>query len=430
MKKRAAFLSGSFFIVLFLAGCSYGHQNFSQQGGKFSGPDDYVVQVDDYGQFWDRPAAESVLKEIEKKTRDSNTVVVLFIHGWHHNAKIDDANAIDFSNSVLALRKKLDGGVYKAARKELTGRDDIKVISVYVGWRGESLYSYFDYLTFWGRKAAAERVGEGDLREFLLTMNNIYRQRNVPNQDTQKRPFMGMTTFGHSFGGQVLMKAVAGTLEQELIEKKSRQLANPHETGSPLLGFGDLVVLLNPALEALQFERINRLSQELKYDARQLPLFLVLSAENDKARQVLFPIGRSIASIGRAQLKDKQSAMWKTTLGEYKEQRTHALELKDDGKMPAAMNLLNSKMYESACAMIKTDLSALKLHIGELYLIPKADRLPYHPYLVTYVDGEVIIKHRGIFEAELGLFLNDYIAAMQGKRMLLANPKYADCYKA
>lgn len=430
MNKIKFYFASISAVLLLLGGCSYGHQNFVQEGGRFSGPDDYVVQVDDYGQFWDRGAAELALKDIEKKTRESNTVVVLFIHGWHHNAQIDDSNAIDFAKSISALRTELGRDLYKAARKELTGKDDVKVISVYVGWRGRSLYSYFDYLTFWGRKAAAERVGEGDLREFLLSMNNIYRERNTIRAGEQHKPFMGMTTFGHSFGGQVLMKAVAGTIEQGLIEKKSRQRRDSHEIGEPLAGFGDLVVLVNPALEALQYERINRLSQEINYDYRQLPLFLVLSAENDGARQIFFPIGRTIAAIGRAPLKDTQSDMWKTTLGEYEPQRTHALELEDNGKLPAALGLLNPKMYEAPCALVISDLTRTKLRLGQLYLIPQENRAPYNPFIVAYANGEVIRKHNGIFEQDLSLFLNHYVAVMQGKRMLLANPKYADCNKA
>lgn len=35
-----------------------------------------------------------------------------------------------------------------------------------------------------------------------------------------KTPFMGMVTFGHSFGGQVVFKAVAETIEKELASGK------------------------------------------------------------------------------------------------------------------------------------------------------------------------------------------------------------------
>jgi hypothetical protein len=72
-----------------------------------------------------------------------------------------------------------------------------------------------DYLTFWDRKHAAEHVGDGDLREFLLRLNLIYR---TSYQDrTSSTPYVGLVSFGHSLGAQVLFKAISSTMENELI---------------------------------------------------------------------------------------------------------------------------------------------------------------------------------------------------------------------
>src|SRR5690606_5395767 len=148
------------------------------------------------------------------------------------------------------------------------------VIGLYIGWRGRSLPGFLDYVTFWGRKGAAERVGQNDMKEFMARLQELY----VEHRPDARRPgqfptippvngskFLGMVTIGHSFGAQVLMKAIGGSLEDQL------QLLNRHpaylrdtQPGVPdpaqrfaVSGVGDLIVLLNPALEASQYHRIH-----------------------------------------------------------------------------------------------------------------------------------------------------------------------------
>ena len=259
-------------VSMVLSACSYGHKSFDQAGGPFQEPLDFVLQVDDDGKFWDPTVANRALEEIATQSQATNTVVVLFIHGWHHNADRSDANARDFAKSLEWTRKRLDDndqavpGVYRQSRLNLTGHGDIKVIGVYVGWRGKSLPMPLDYATIWGRKAAAERVGQGDLRSFLLELNEIYQARSDARENGQTRLFMGMASFGHSLGGQVLFKAVAATLEQNLeAAVASRKNPSVGQAPAPLSGFGDIVVLINPALEASQYERLHRLQGELEY---------------------------------------------------------------------------------------------------------------------------------------------------------------------
>jgi hypothetical protein len=121
---------------------------------------------------------------------------VLFVHGWHNDADPDNPNLKDFARSVADTRSRLssklnqESAVYRQSRIELTGDDSLSVISIYVGWRGRSLPWYLDYMTFWGRKAAAERVGEGDLREFLGRLNSIYRDKRDLRAAGKTRNFL------------------------------------------------------------------------------------------------------------------------------------------------------------------------------------------------------------------------------------------------
>ena len=61
-------------------------------------------------------------------------------------------------------------------------------------------------------------------------------------------------------------------------------------------------------------------------------------------------------------------------------------------------------------------------------LSPIAERnQAFSPLLVAYASGRLVIKHSGIFKEALGTFLNDYVAIVEGKRMLLGSAKPIDC---
>jgi hypothetical protein len=420
-------------LLMLLASCSFGHQNFDQAGGSLTHPNDFVIQLDDYGSFWDAEIPARALETIAQSARTTNTVVVLFVHGWHHNAAADDGNAVDFARSLNEIRRKLDDnvdgqpGIYRRSRQVLTGNGEVNVIGIYVGWRGKSLPVPLSYITFWDRKNAAERIGDGDLREFLLRLNSIYRANYQGREPSS--PYMGMTSIAHSFGAQILFKAIASTLEKELLEVTgiSPNAAGPKpKLAKPLEGFGDIVILINPAVEAFQFERIRTLAAQVAYDRRQPPLLLVLSAATDVPRRVFFPAGRWIYSIFRAPLSPEKTALLETALGEYEPQRTHTITLLPE-LHPAAAAFDSNDLIARPCDIVNFDLTDIPT-IARVRLEPIAGRhLSYSPFLIGYGGTQLILGHSGIFAQELVNFTNDYVGITRAKRLLLADPKMRDC---
>jgi len=408
-------------MTLLLNACSFGHRNFDTATGPFREPDGFVLQIDDSGWFWDPQVAGRALDTITKESGRTNTIVVLFVHGWHHNAAADDENARDFAKSLVTIREKLTQPLYRQSREKLTGHGDVRVIGIYVGWRGKSLPMPLDYATFWGRKAAAERVGEGDLREFLLRLNGIYYQRSTAREGSRTAPFMGLVSIGHSFGGQVLFRVVSSAIEKELIEATP---SIPNSEGrktkvrKPVQGFGDITVLINPALEALQYHRIHQLNSQLEYNRRQTPLLLVMSAENDLARKLAFPVGRWLGVLVRASFRDDQAELWRRALGEYEPQRTHEVEIVSEPN-----NFDPTDYVEHPCRIVNADLTDVPT-IGGVRLKPlEGRRQPFSPFVVAYASPGVILRHSGIFEQSLRNFLNDYVAILEGKKMLLGGPE-------
>ena len=420
-------------VLMVLGACGYAHRNFDQTGGLLGHPHDFVIQVDDYGSFWDPEIPAQALAAIAHSARTTNTIVIVVVHGWHHSAAPDDEFAMDFAKALQTirntLRSKVDGkpNPYWRARQIVTGHGEVNIFGIYVGWRGSSLPATLNYLTYWDRKAAAEQVGDGDLREFLLRLHLLYRTSY--RHRTPSTPYVGLASIGHSLGAQVLFKAIASTLEDELIEATQ---FNPHPTApkqrlaKPLEGFGDIVILVNPAFEAFQFERIRHLSAQVAYDRRQPPVLLVLSADTDVSRQVFFPARLWIDRIFNAPLRDEQADLWAYALGEYQPQRTHTITFLPE-PATSALQFYVSDAPDRLCDVVNFDLTN-RPTISRVRLEPIAGQHnPFSPFLVAYGGKALIQGHSGIFARELRTFINDYVAMARGKRLLLANPALQQC---
>ncbi len=420
-------------LVLWLTGCGYNHKQFRTELPSAEYPHDYVVQIDDYGKFWDESAPARALESISRLSEESNVVVVLFIHGWNHDAAPSNGNLRDFARSVAATRSVLTDSsnpkseVYRLSRRALTGTEALTVVSIYVGWRGRSLPSFLNYATFWGRKAAAERVGEGDLREFLDRLNSLYRERRDLRARGGTRYFLGLTSFGHSFGAQILFRSVSHEMERELIARTDGNGAagGARQPIADLTGFGDLVVLVNPAFEALQFERISRLSSALDFGPQQNPVLLVVSSAGDVPRQLLFPLGRNLdAFFMRPGFRDGQRALWTQALGEYEAFRTHTIELIPDSHQ-LTPSFDHSLYTKDPCAIANLDLTNLPA-ISNVRLTPTENHRRNNPFVIAHASTRVVLDHSAVFEDTLREFLNDYIALAQGKRTLTA-PGSLEC---
>ena len=183
-----------------------------------------IVQADDYGSFWDTAVAQKTLADVQELSEKQNTLVVLFIHGWHHNAAPDDPDLLASAATLAALHAEMAKPERGDLRRRMTGSREFRLVGIYVGWRGRSLPGPLDDLTFWGRKNAAERTGDGDVSEFVLRLQRIFLQANqVDPRDPDRtcKPFTGLVTIGHSFGAQVLGKTISRELEESLAEQAS-----------------------------------------------------------------------------------------------------------------------------------------------------------------------------------------------------------------
>lgn len=426
-----------------LSGCSFYNKPYPTPNVHEQGYDLRVVQVDDFGSLWDPKEAGNTLRALQEVPQNENLLVVIFIHGWHHNASAEDENLLQFKETMAALRAAVDAPQRSVVREAQTGSSKLHLVGIYVGWRGKSLPLPLDYATMWWRKSAAERVGDGDISEFVERLDGIYLRRNASaeGQQANQRPFMGLVTIGHSFGAQVLFKSIARALEYPLVQRApceaqilapNANTSNRTMVQSPVDSLGDLNILVNPALEAYQFARIDALYRQLSFSYTQTPQLVVFSADNDVPRQTYFPIGRAVDRPFRPGFRsdhdDYQGALWGTALGDLPQQQTHSLDLS------TAPDSLSDSDYggpQPGKTVREFDFSGETVFGGVKLarLAPGASGGPAatanSPVVVAVTHDKIIDGHNGIFEPVFRNFLVEYVAYIEGKRFLLRSGESA-----
>jgi hypothetical protein len=420
--------------VALLTACSnYRHRQWQPQApSSDSSPVTLrFIEFDDEGWLWQPNIAEETVELIKQSAATKNTVVVTFIHGWHHSAQSGDTNLEDFRRTLNLIHERITTPqhrefVEKSTTRKAAGKD-LHVIGIYVGWRGRSLPGLLDYATFWGRKSAAERVGTTDFREFLQRLQKVYltyhpekHPINAQAQQATPENFLGMVTIGHSFGAQVLIRAVASQLESQLVSLNGRSgylrgSAPTQATSDPveLDGIGDLIILVNPATEASQYQRLHVLAQSLRYQPTQTPVILTVSAKTDYPRHRLFAFGRVLGEIftGKPRKADlTERVVERQALGVFADHITH--ELTTTG---GSDSLTSQDSRQNRDKVAAYDFSRATFSGVSLRQTASAKAIPYQPLIVAEASDDIIKGHNGIFTTPFINFLVPYVTFVETK---------------
>jgi hypothetical protein len=273
-----------------------------------------IVEFDDQGRCYDRGQMDAVAKRLEAlapyepQQTGQDVILVVFVHGWQHNARSDDDN-------LTAFRALLSETVGYEKSATAPGAKPRPVMGVFVGWRGLSDYGLGEVVadaTFWGRQAAGQRVAIGSVRELFGRLRH-YRNRQ---QKRGGNPLLVIV--GHSFGGMIVFSALA----QSLIQAASAPV------GVVTPEFADLVLLVNPAIEAARYIPIYDLVTSAAFKARttkQLPVFICAQADNDVPVGMVFPLGNAGHAITEATIGDLEKWCVRHALGFVPSFRTHKL---------------------------------------------------------------------------------------------------------
>jgi pimeloyl-ACP methyl ester carboxylesterase len=235
-----------------------------------------VIEFDDQGWFQDldqRDALERFLKQ--KNDQNEDLLIVVFIHGWKHNAEPKDTSLQSFCS---LLRDTCLSERHRRNRQ---------ILGVYLSWRGLSSSGNLIWTnaSFWERKKAATKVALGCVREILAWLRAFQAARNQPNDVDVLDKGTRLIIAGHSFGGLILFTAVS----EYLIESVVRCICMSAPVVRP---FGDLIILINPAFEAARCLPLYSAARRAVYPENQRPCFLAVTSTNDDATKYWFPTGR------------------------------------------------------------------------------------------------------------------------------------------
>lgn len=362
------------------------------------------VEYSERGNDFDPARTQQLLDRLKQYSADGKLAIVVFVHGWKHNAEQDDENVISFTKALANLA---ESGV-------LTDR---KLVGVYVGWRGLTLHGLgSENITYWDRKAVAEEVGRGGVTELFTQLEQIDRSRNENY----------LVIVGHSFGGAITLSA----LHDQLLERLQNQQA-----GLPVRAFGDAVIMLNPAIEANQGLLLKENSLKVgSSGVRAQPLLYVISSEGDKATGFPFFAGQWLGvNLTWSQVdlvrnyNDKifefqEETLDTTSIGNYS--LFHTTLIKDPDRKKA----MNRLEMEASSPGVDKAMASPKViedtNFGEWELVsyctpdgkngdPDAPRMPCYsnePVNFIYTSDSFIADHNDIFNPAVIAFMSTAVS--------------------
>jgi hypothetical protein len=382
------------------------------------------VEIDEQGIIRDREAAEQALQFATETRAGRPAYVIVYIHGWFHDAAADDGNVQAFHSALASVRQWHDGQ---------DGRAERDVRGIFIGWRGASLkVPWLKYLTFWDRKSTSEEVGRGALLEFLLRLEQGVKS---PQSDPRNR----LILVGHSFGASVAFNSLAHVFLQRFLEGVVSQSAGPR-----FRGYGDLVVLINPAIEAMRYMPFQSAVQyytrrerppKADFSNERVPRLVVLSSEGDWATRRAFPLARwfstvfeahhTISALRSPDGKDgtyNERGMDVQTVGNYggfhthtrlefgPEQQASPTPVQERGALPAreaCRNLPEREIRDLLYAEPTVPAAAQRTFPDSNFRLAWTGAMPrYLPYLLLDVDEDIISGHSDIGHPKLVCWIN------------------------
>lgn len=376
------------------------------------------VEFDDQGQMRDRAQLESVLNQFYPIAGTEGVLLVTFVHGWHHGAGLGDSNITQF--------RKLLASISRTESKTM-GAKARTVLGVYVAWRGDSItVPHLNGITFWDRKNTAHEVGDNGVAEVFLKLEEIVNVKIGMDEASQKLPSR-LVLIGHSFGGAVTYTALQNILADRYYDSRAGKTFQDDAKG-----FGDIVILVNPAFEALRFGTLYDIGQQVSngkycrnYSAGQVPRLAILTSETDLATKWAFPAGRFFSTLfeshtnlkrfdckldpetGRYMARPlivQEGSADRTAVGHFEPFITHRLRSVSDRAKRAEgfdYRLLNKMwLQQKASGVLKFE-SADLVHKGKTH--------PFNPYMNVYVDEDLMDGHNDIWGEGIISFIRDLI---------------------
>lgn len=258
------------------------------------------AEIDDQGFAWDPEQLTQSLAALEQHRSTSGAIVLVYVHGWEHDAARNDTNVRNFRRVL-----------HRRAAVETRRGTKRAVLGLFLGWRGRTRDTAVRF-SFWARRKGAHRVGERDGAGVLDIIDRMVARWRTEER-AKGHELTNALAVGHSFGAAIIHEAWHARLEADLAARAAGR------TPRRAAGF-DLLALVNPALEAAAFRRMYEVGQRVP-DDRARPEVVVIQAENDCNTKRHFAMamaamqGRGL--VRRDGQRETERALRKVAVGHY-----------------------------------------------------------------------------------------------------------------
>ena len=217
-----------------------------------------VVRFRDNGCF-SRPADLEHAVACIDKARDTfaaGAIVVVFVHGWHHNADWDVA-----TNEGDAHFRSFRGMLMTLALREQERHAELRrrVVGIYLGWDGDPVETWHRHLpgllTYWNRYGKAKAIGDGKHIQKAIASIVEHTKSSRKRSGRTEAPVGPLVVAGHSMGAHIVASAFRSLLRdvpERLTRKSDSKVASEVQVtrdGEPTV-FPDLLLLLNSAADS------------------------------------------------------------------------------------------------------------------------------------------------------------------------------------
>jgi hypothetical protein len=293
----------------------------------------YFVEFDDQGLLFPQEGAEygaascqtdALMADLDFLAKsESGLSIIVYVHGWKHNAAAADSDVQTFRQLLV------DAAAVEAAKEQFGQQHGLKrnhVVGVYVSWRGKSLDlpEPLISLTFWDRKNTAQHVAQGQSRDLFARLRGFQTTQNRDSKPDAPQKKVLLILMGHSFGGLILFNAVSQSLINSLYEDGGLTPAGRKITPR----FADMIIVANPAVEALRYTPLHRAAAAGTFDQYQTPIFVSVTSRADWATGRAFPFGRYLNTIFQTHASEEEEKANRNTMGHVDQYITHELELR------------------------------------------------------------------------------------------------------
>jgi pimeloyl-ACP methyl ester carboxylesterase len=325
---------------------------------------------------------------------------VVYVHGWLNDERQSDGNYVEFKKLIERLRNEQRNGDRVIAQQ---------VVGIYLTWQARSDIPVYQYLTFWDRMHAADRISQSAI--VTSTIGAINHALDQTPHANGKSGSNQVVLIGHSFGARILYAATSQSMLYAVQQARPRTSSGQYKL---VRGIADTVILLNPAVEATMFASIDDVRRSgASFRPEQRPLLVTIATSNDHATRYVFPVGQWLAQ--------RTSSGEMTTLGNFSKYFTHSLRRVH--KQEACDTQLNQEpLTKGFFAATRSDaqtgpgLCLNRMEPGTKEKITSAN----DPFLVVETTREVIDNHSGIWASEffdwLFAFVHEFASRGHGER--------------